>query len=178
MRPNPWRATAYHEAGHAIMAYLLKFPFEKISIGPEEYSAVTFTMGKMYGFHYHQATPGDFAAAGTDRAVIDKEIQVLLAGDIADSLFSGHESLDPVSLDAQEAKNLAETLHESLVQVEEYLSRLSAQTEEMLKFWWPVLETVAEGLLKKRHMTYAEVCEIIARGIREQFRGPWQKRPA
>ncbi len=159
------------------MAYLVKIPFEKISIIPEEYSAVTFTRGKMYGFPDRRQAQEEFAVAPGNRAMIEKEIHVLLAGDIAEFLFTGHDNLEPVSLDAEQAKNLAELFHDSIDQVEGYLAEISHKTEEILQQWWHVIELLAEALLRKQEMTYAEVCELIARGVHEEITEAWQKMP-
>lgn len=81
--------TAYHEAGHAVVAYVLHVGFKSISIIPNEESlGIVNINNEMYIF------PGVGKLEKRIKTRLEKSIMVLLAGDAAVSYFLGKSPID------------------------------------------------------------------------------------
>lgn len=76
---SPGRSIAIHEAGHAVMAYLLRRPFTKVSV-VEDYDS--------YGRMEHRLPRTWFRPVSTrTRAIIEDRIMVCLAGSETESAW-------------------------------------------------------------------------------------------
>ena len=81
------RATAFHEAGHAVASIWLQRPFKYVTIEPD---------GDTLG-HVHAWVPGkwfrpDLEVTPRVRALIDAEVSVLFAGGIAEKRHVGRSN--------------------------------------------------------------------------------------
>lgn len=78
-------ALAYHEAGHAIVSIFLEIPFSSVSIIETQ-----TTLGRVLLEKLH--LPFNYENDAETRKLLDKIIQITLAGSIAETKFTGEKS--------------------------------------------------------------------------------------
>ena len=81
---------AYHEAGHAVMARLVKRRFHYVTIDPQKLDQDT---GGLVRFMKSKKLDNSLCSGGYN-LVIEQYIRVSLAGDVARGIFAGQEEWD------------------------------------------------------------------------------------
>lgn len=90
--------TAYHEVGHALLAYMFKMPVLKVSIIPNDSGALGYTLAPLTDPDSNSET----------RIDLENQICVLLGGRAAEELFSENKTASSgCSEDLKRAKNIA-----------------------------------------------------------------------
>ena len=152
------KATAYHEAGHAVVALLLGSKVRKITIAPEQEARDAGTVG------YITRTPLtrnsiEWDLSGPNRWRVEKDVECLLAGEIAQRQFAPHSVRRyHGSADRHAAVNLLsyisgpDTLHL-------YYKLLSRWTSNLLcnSFNWKIVQSLATTLLDEGTMSRKRV---------------------
>jgi ATP-dependent Zn protease len=149
-------ATAYHEAGHAVMAFQLGIRLQKITIVPDEESS---------GCCHHESL---LKFKGSARLKIEKLVMICLAGPLAQQKFkprsirSYHASSD-YSVVARVAAQLNGSLEAST-----YIKWLAirARTKLDQPMTWKFVRAVAHELITKKEITGKSLPDIFARVIR------------
>lgn len=120
---------AYHEAGHAVAAYLLKIRIDFVTI-------ISETGGEIAGYLRHGPLPG-----------IERGVMLALAGPVVDEFINS--PLGGSEADKAHALDLAEQAIGSNDQLQTYIDRLWSQTWDLLTDpeHWRAIEHVAEALL-------------------------------
>jgi ATP-dependent Zn protease len=90
--------TAYHEAGHAVAAFLMKIRFTGLSIISDDDS-----FGRMAGSKWTSKFDPEHADKNILRSRIEARMIVLLAGYAAGMIFSGVKRRDGARKDFQDA---------------------------------------------------------------------------
>lgn len=179
--------TAYHEAGHAVACYWLQEePFEDVTIIPDERSDSHGRMSWSPGPRLDRLE-GPGALSPDDRVWIDRTISILLAGGIAEERFSGQYDEPGTEGDRRCARELSdyvvpgacvavgeldldldpEVLAERVQNSPEQLRRQAyfewrrLETEHLVASRWANIQAVAEALLVRGQLTYAEVKALI-----------------
>jgi hypothetical protein len=138
------KTTAFHEAGHAVMACILHVPLGKVTNLPGEGRAGSCHFAKIF-------RPRNFT--NRDRLVMEKHIMIALAGGIAQRIS------DPKTYryyhcetDHSEAAQMALTVTGSAAETNAYIAWLSVRTEETLRqrLYWDVVQAVATELMRRR----------------------------
>jgi len=154
-RPNE-RVTAYHEAGHAVMAYASHRRFQYVTITPnKEYD----------GCLMPTALPNFHPDYETDRrtiAYINREIMVLLGGPIVEGLLTGEAHISE-SEDCQQAVGLAEYVTGSPEEAGTHVDRLWTLTRGILASqpWRACVEALAAALLEQHQISWWKARQII-----------------
>jgi ATP-dependent Zn protease len=128
-------ATAYHEAGHAVLALSLGRPIHRVSILPkQEY------LGKC------EFAPGQLRQSEDP---VEQEILIALAGLAAEAKYCGTYDRLGASRDLRIVRKLALT-RASERAVERYERRMLAKAEYLLadEATWRAVETIAAELVK------------------------------
>ena len=145
--------TAYHEAGHAVMALLMGRSVQKVSIIPSQNRLGACTIQK-----------------GRAKQVQDKleaEILILLAGMAAEGRKSGHYNVQGASQDLHVVEKLAMARSGNLRQATKLVHKLLDKTQHLLsdKATWAAVKVIAEELIEhesisgraaKHHLTLAQ----------------------
>lgn len=128
-------ATAYHEAGHAVVALALGRPIHRVSILPKQ-----MYLGRC------EFAPGKLRAAADP---IEQEILISLAGLAAEAKYTGAYDRLAASRDLRVVRKLA-LGRASERAVERYERRMLAKAEYLLadEANWRAVESIAAELLK------------------------------
>ena len=134
-QPPHLEATAYHEAGHAVVALALDRPVQRVSILPDRDLLGWCEFGKRV-FRPSQ----DW---------LEREILIALAGLAAEARHTGDYAWDSAARDRQHVRRLA-TQRAGERQAERLERRLLAKTENLLakEGHWRAVELIAAELLR------------------------------
>ncbi len=144
--------TAYHEAGHAVMALLMGRSVQKVSIIPSQNRLGACTIQK-----------------GRAKQVKDKleaEMMILLAGMAAEGRKSGRYNIEGASQDLRGVEKLAMARAGNARQATKLIQKTLDKTQHLLsnKATWKAIKVIAEELEKhesisgraaKHHLTMA-----------------------
>ncbi len=136
MDDTPTTATAYHEAGHAVMALALGRPVDRVSV-----RATTKELGICH-FRKPVFRPSE--------DWVEREILIALAGLAAEALHTGDYAWEEADRDRQFALDLARERTGSAKQAERLERRLLSKAEYLLSRPgnWRAVERLAAELLR------------------------------
>lgn len=132
--------TAYHEAGHAVMALVFDRPVQKVSILPDQ---------RRLG---HCELRKGVSRASQDR--LEADILILLAGVVAEALYCGAYNWTGAAMDLQSVRRLA-VMRSGQGQADKLTRRLLSKTEHLLQQsrHWTVVDLIAAELLEKKSIS-------------------------
>lgn len=149
--------TAYHEAGHALMAVLLGGRVKHVTIDPDNDDGP-----KRFG-----DTQIRWRSGITERKFAEISVQVSLAGPVAEMIYSGepyHPGFVPEwSADWREAWNSAALSHPDERKRMQHLEQVSIQLYHHLNdgSYWEALASLADNLLAHETLDAEQVEEIV-----------------
>jgi hypothetical protein len=143
--------TAYHEAGHAVVAYHLGIEIRHVTIVPNHSSAGHLAHGDLFCAR----------GVGSDEANLERAIQLALAGPLTQTRFhrpsyrrrDGRQDYDC-------ATGLARYLAGSAGE-REFLRYQERRTNDLIDHYWNEIERVARALLECDELSGAAVKKII-----------------
>ena len=141
---------AFHEAGHAVVAYRLGIEVEFVTILPTHHSAGHVTHGDLF-----------CGGADSDRAALERAIKISLAGPMAEALFYPRYRRRPRSVDYVRAFGLARYL--AGWGAREIIRHQERETKKLLNLYWNDVKQVARALLE-----YDELTGIAVKGIMDR----------
>lgn len=151
--------TAYHEAGHAIMALLLGGEVRLVTIEPDRDDGPLRSGDTQVLWRRSRDGDREFAA---------KAVQVCLAGPVAEMIYSGdpfHPGMVPEwAGDWRDAWQAAALLHADERKRLAFLEQTSIQLHRMLSTdtYWAALADLADNLLAHETLEWEQVEEIVA----------------
>jgi hypothetical protein len=157
--PNDWteaeRLTAYHEAGHALMAHLCGQQITEVEIvGDADHAgsveSLSFTVD-----------PHDEDDAGSERDAVERRLKCVLAGTVAEAIVTGRSGWDESCEDLDIAVRLAMPLVDDCEDVVPFLEDLGSQIKDDLRAHWDTIEVLVRELLERKSLTGSEVRRII-----------------
>ena len=144
------RLTAFHEAGHAVMAELCGRLLTEVEIlGDREHTGSVQSL----------AFPPDPDAEAED---VERHLKVVLAGTVAETMVSKREDWDETSEDLDAAVRLAMRLVDDCEDVLPLLGGLRVDVERDLREHWRAVEMLAGELLERKALTGSEVRRLLA----------------
>ncbi len=148
--------TAYHEAGHAVLAHMGGLRVLGMSIERD---------GDSFGrtFYTHQAPRLGSGGAGTARACrrVEAYIVCYLGGVEAEARFAGRRDRDGASADLQEAMEAASRLVLCEEELNACLRWLAVRARYLVVIYWPLIDGLARRLLRSQTMSAHQVQETI-----------------
>jgi hypothetical protein len=146
-------ATAYHEAGHAVVYWSRNRPFEYVTIKPGEGS-----LGHVKGFEH----------TFKDGWVYVDALLCTLAGNVAEKRLTGRSNNVGARSDffkaidyARGADPLSGGYAENDPLPQYLVKGAFKQLDIIISWWWPAITAVAEALLERETLTESEVIEIL-----------------
>lgn len=135
------KATAYHEAGHAVMALFLRRPIQKVTIAPGQ-SAIG---DQHLGACQIRKGPGKGS-----KDWFEEEVMILLAGMVAESQITGQYCAAGAAQDLRWVRRFLQSRTDGERQTERLERRLLSKTENHLSdpALWSAVEAIAAELLK------------------------------
>jgi len=170
MTTKTTEGTAYHEAGHAVLAHRYELHYDYVTIvpDPEQGSA-----GHCSPVHFPDDFHPDVSLSAEEEVWLRKYLEMTLAGDAAVTRLRGRHNWRGAAADYHEALHDAVYLT-STDEDEEALALLkwlqvrvkfTMQTERV----WAQVEALAAALLARDTLTEDEVEAVLLQARREHF---------
>lgn len=161
------RAVAYHEAGHAVMAWSYGTELYAATVNGDE--GTTDHGNPLFGVDIEWSEP-DPAERLTARDLAEQAIRCSLAGDVAQEIGMGARP-DPAGGedDRLRAWEILGHLVGSTEELEAYANLLEIQARQRLRRLWPAVEALAGELVRAGEVDGArarELCEVAIYGGR------------
>lgn len=160
--------TAYHEAGHAVMSYLLGRRFRHVTIIPSKDAHGHIAHRPWLAQTYQDIeTTRDRLGDHRIRMRLEREIIISLVGFIADEHFSGKRDYVGARGDSEMATHLAIRLCDSGPSAKAYLHWLVIRAREAItnELNWKGVEALAAALLQRKRIKGREAWFIIEEAI-------------
>ncbi len=151
-------ALAYHEAGHAVIAYVLHLPHAHVTINHDRESG---TSGRT--IFNRKKPPTACTPSRAFRRELD-EIDVCLAGPLAQSMFNRRSVRHWQSTDDfSKAMKLVMAGESDIDTCLRFIKGQMIRTERLLRKHWVVVDRVADALLEHRTLDGRHLGEVIKR---------------
>ena len=149
------RLTAFHEAGHAVMAQLCGRQVTEVEIvGDREHTGSVQSLA-------FPPDPADGAAPEAETDEVERHLKCILAGIVAERTVSGREGWDETSEDLDGAVRLAMQLVDDCENVLPLLEAIRIEVERDLHAHWAAVEMLAGELLDRKALTGSEVRRLL-----------------
>lgn len=149
------RPTAYHEAGHAVMALIHDRPVQRVSVRPDD-----IRLG-------HCEVKKGVLRPSDDR--LEADMLILLAGPAAEAVVAGAYNWTGASMDLQGVYRLAMMRGGAEKQAERLARRMLSRAEHLLsqEAHWRAVELIADELLTNETISGRAARHLFDRAIRE-----------
>ncbi len=156
--------TAYHEAGHVVMSYLLRRRFSYVTI--DENELAESVLGRVGGFSCSKHFFDDIECSNDDatQRIIEREISILLAGLVAEWLLTGRKNWIGANSDVDKINELLSRWFCDDEVANAYFKYvlLCVRNKFRHRLHWAYVEAVAQALLQHRRLGYRKAHLVIA----------------
>jgi ATP-dependent Zn protease len=168
---NKKRVTAYHEAGHAVIARVLTLATERATIRPSKGLA-----GHCIIFDPCAAFPSEWLKRGHPDAEAHAQIMTTMAGTEAEEELLDSPSTSNDGMDRSDIAARAEALTDcDWVKLE---PRLRQMTRMLVRRHWARIERLAQALLEKTTLNYIQIDMLIDIDVEDEARRRWRRSQA
>ena len=167
--PKPTRAliaTAYHEAGHAVMAWAHDVGVKEVSIVP---NMERNSLGHCQHIVWSAFRP-DLEDSLRTRDRVQWLIMVFLGGREAERRFTGRYNHGGATGDMHQVFNMASYLASSDDEIDALVRWLTIRTRNSLDVYWAFVEGLAAALLEEQQMRGKRVREVMTAVAQQRVR--------
>lgn len=153
------RATAYHEAGHAVAAHVQGIKIRKATIKAEG-----DTLGGVEVVQLSQATVAALErgrVTPAQRARIEADVIIDVAGAVAEHRHRGRYSRVGSTMDRDNVANKLLRLSNDAKEAYLYAAWLQQRTLNLIEYYWWAVEAVAQALLANETLTSERIAQVI-----------------
>jgi len=162
--------TAYHEAGHAVMCFLLKQRFRHVTVVPRKESLGH--IDPVWAENYWKDIEWS-----PNPAKVEKEIKILLGGVVAEAIRIGRDNWKWDGSDIQKATDFAFRAHGTSHTGAKYIDFLLSSVRDVLD--QPpnkvMVQELAKALLREKTIGYRKAREIMRRANNQHFEAEMEK---
>ena len=157
-------ATAYHEAGHAVVAVEMGRPIRRVTIVADRRRKM---LGRCEQAHWPRWFPPESWRDARTRNFIEGQVLIDFAGGIAEARFKGSKRRLGAHGDRSHALTLLGWLSASQKECAAYAAWLYARAENLLAqgYVWRMVEAVAAELLRKGTLSGGQLRECCRRSF-------------
>ena len=164
-RTKKLESTAYHEAGHAVVAFELEIPVESVTIAPDEES-----VGSMIYQRRLQKLDDYGSISARRRATLEAHVRVLIAGWIAEKRFNPKGfRRSGAQEDQRTLITIVFLLSNSEKEARLYHRLLEVQTVQIVNRRWFAIKALAAALLKKETLSGEEAGKLIMKAFQDEM---------
>jgi hypothetical protein len=151
-------STAYHEAGHAVMAYHVRRRFKYVTIEQEEDS-----LGHILLSRWPKGIEPGIDSGARVENYLKNSILIDLAGHAAERLFKGRNNWVGSRQDVQTAVEFADYVCGSNEESQAYVKWLFIKARNIIRLepYWDSIKALAKELLIKKKIGYMAARKII-----------------
>jgi ATP-dependent Zn protease len=153
------KATAYHEAGHAVASWRLGEKFKYVTVAPDA-DSIGHVRRERWPKWFHP----DFDSSDRIRLRVERHIVISFAGQLVEAKFLGKHPRYGMHADNEIAVDMAFHVGGSVKTVEAFLHYCWSVSEDLVACNWRFVEVIAEALLDKETLQYVDVIEVIMPG--------------
>jgi len=153
------KRTAYHEAGHAFIAWRQHLRIKRATIKPHGERLGSVKHPKLVSAQESRDLEANAEITSYVRDKLEKHIRVSLAGWEAERRFTADPSW--AMTDLGNALDDMMRLAGSQREIDLYLALLRYQTKEMLRSGWPHVKALAAALLERETLRGNEIVAVI-----------------
>ena len=152
------RATAFHEAGHAVIGYWLKLGLRSATI-----VANANYLGMVRSSIRTDMTDVDSLVQNRQRLFMERQIMFSLAGELAESMHLGRDAESGFGQDFDSAVSAADWMSASTEEAEAYVHWLGERTRTILRLEpvWDAVTAVADALMEHGTLGQNRLRQII-----------------
>ena len=154
-------ATAWHEAGHALVAAIVGRPIQKVTITPANLQTGGVRLGAVKFQKGRSKSTNDW---------LEDEVLILLAGMVAESKFTGQYCDDGARQDLRAVRNLINQRAATERQMEELERRLLDKVEHLLEQDHHVaaLKMIVDQLMKTQTIKGRTVIHFLNQALQQR----------
>jgi hypothetical protein len=168
-RSSTLEATAYHEAGHAVISIVLLCGVRRLSIIPNDDDG---SFGRCTHNPLAEEVQQDCDTTESRRDIIEARVMVLYAGFHAEARFVGRHNYVGAREDMKNASDLLSFLAGEEEELEKYLDWLSVRSKNLVlrPENWRAIRYVARELIARRELSGEEVRCLYDHARRDHYR--------
>lgn len=148
--------TAYHEAGHAVAAVLLRRWLLKVSIRRKSGQIGLALCGRPPNLN-----PRRSSNRWRTHRMIEREIVIAFAGPVAESIARGQRRFRTAVADAATIENLLSRITSSRAELMARGGELGQAAIQLIRGNWPAVRRVAQALAQSGELTGAAVRRLV-----------------